>query len=400
MPPFLPQAQLRAPGNQANALLTLGQTVADTISERRSRNAIARFTETGDPNALIASGNNQLATLGVSLKNRAEDRATSDARRAEDVAFRERQLGLSDRRVRLAESEAEAARQRQDAIDRLFGIGGTQQQPAAAPQGNDAELLSDAPVSSQPLTPATTTASEAVQAPSGGGILDGLTQRQRQQVQAMALRDPSAAIKLASGFRQRAPAAVAREAEAKETGKLAAKRATERPKAMARARSAIRKAQDVARSANRLIRHGGLEAATGPIESRLLTTRERTANFETALDTLKTKIFVSAINEMRELSKTGGALGQVTEREIEKMENSVENLSLRQGAQSMRSNLQKVAIQFNESMRMISEAHQAEFGRPLKFTPIDVGPILSGGEGAPSADFQRTGGNVRFRIIN
>lgn len=399
MPPFLPQAQLRAPGNQGNALMRLGQTVADTIAERRSRNALARFTETGDPNALIASGNNQLATLGVSLKNRAEDRRIADTRRAEDVAFREKQLGLSDRRVKLAESEAEAARQRQDAIDRLFGIGGTQQ-PAAAPQSNDAELLSDAPVSSQPLTPAATTASEAVQAPSGGGILDGFTQRQRQQVQAMALKDPSAAIKLASNFRQSAPAAVEREAEAKETGKLAAKRAAERPKAMARARSAIRKALDVARSANQLRRHGGLEAATGPIESRLLTTRERTANFETALDTLKTKIFVSAINEMRELSKTGGALGQVTEREIEKMENSVENLSLRQGAQSMRSNLQRVAIQFNESMRMISEAHQAEFGSPLKFTPIDVGPILPGGEGSPDAGFQRTSGDVRFRIIN
>lgn len=137
---------------------------------------------------------------------------------------------------------------------------------------------------------------------------------------------------------------------------------SEKPAAQARAQSAFDKAGKASQIARGLINHPGLSNAVGPLDSQLPTVREDTANFETELETLKTKVFVSAITEMRELSKTGGALGSVTEREIEKMENSFRNLQLRQGDANMRENLEKLAQDFDDSIARIKQAYEQEYG--------------------------------------
>ncbi|RME97057.1 MAG: hypothetical protein D6773_16315 [Alphaproteobacteria bacterium] len=112
MPPFLPQAQLKAPGNFGNALARLGVAVGEAIEQRRTKNALAEFARTNDPDVLIGSGNNALLTLGTSLRNRAEDIARRKEERAQDLAFREaqarRQQANADRAFALQSEKAKA----------------------------------------------------------------------------------------------------------------------------------------------------------------------------------------------------------------------------------------------------------------------------------------------------
>ncbi len=136
----------------------------------------------------------------------------------------------------------------------------------------------------------------------------------------------------------------------------------DRPRATAAAINTLDKADDMIDMAKKLSKHPGLKSATGPIDSRLPTVFSTTATFETDLDTLKTKIFVQAVNEMRELSKTGGALGSVTEREIEKMENSMRNLSTFQDDRELPKKLMQLAKDLENSKRRIRQAYVAQFG--------------------------------------
>ena len=65
-------------------------------------------------------------------------------------------------------------------------------------------------------------------------------------------------------------------------------------------------------------------------------------NFASELKTLKANIGFNEITQMREASKTGGALGQVSNIEIELLTNSLAGLDTRQSAEDFRKNLAKV----------------------------------------------------------
>ncbi len=136
----------------------------------------------------------------------------------------------------------------------------------------------------------------------------------------------------------------------------------DQPAAVSRMKEAFAAGQRTIELAKNLSKHKGLDSATGPIDAYLPTVFGDTADFETDLETLKTQGFVHAINQMRELSKTGGALGSVTEREIEKMENSYRNLKLRQSEKNMRSNLENFAKDFEQSMKRIQQAYDRQYG--------------------------------------
>ncbi len=166
---------------------------------------------------------------------------------------------------------------------------------------------------------------------------------------------------------------VAREAWDKKAAADAVDRVTNAPLAKTRARESIDSLFKTGEEATRLATHSGLEAASGPISSRLPTLRDNTANFETDLETLSTRIFINTINRMRELSKTGGAVGQVTEKEMAKLENSMKNLSLRQSDGNMRTNLRGVAKEINDSMASIAQAYKEQYGEDMPFQKLDAG---------------------------
>jgi spore germination cell wall hydrolase CwlJ-like protein len=162
--------------------------------------------------------------------------------------------------------------------------------------------------------------------------------------------------------------------------KEAAERVAGAPQAKVRAKESIDSLFRTGQKALDLSKHEGLDAAVGPISSKLPTFRESTANFETDIENLGTRIFINTINRMRELSKTGGAVGSVTEKEMTKLENAMQNLSLRQGEGNMRKNLGSVAREINDSMRNIADAYKTQYGEDLPYQPLEVPEMSSGGD--------------------
>jgi muramidase (phage lysozyme) len=173
---------------------------------------------------------------------------------------------------------------------------------------------------------------------------------------------------------------------ATERAEAQAKREAEAPQAQARAAEAISNLSKTGQEALRLSSHPGLASATGPIQGRLPTLRDDPANFEADVSTLGTKLFINTINQMRELSKTGGAVGSVTEKEMFKLENAQRSLSLTQGDKNMTGNLTKLVGDINESMAAISSAYKQQYGQELPFTPIAVPDIAKGASKAPTLD--------------
>lgn len=78
-------------------------------------------------------------------------------------------------------------------------------------------------------------------------------------------------------------------------------------------------------------------------------------NFKSALDTLKSNIAFGALTEMRAASKTGGALGQVSDREGELLQSSLGALDNGQSPEAFRAQLQKI----QDSLQRWSSAVQS-----------------------------------------
>ena len=80
------------------------------------------------------------------------------------------------------------------------------------------------------------------------------------------------------------------------------------------------------------------------------------------LDTIKTKLFLKVVAEMRAMSPTGGALGSVTEREIEKVENSVTALMEGMTPEALTKNLKELESIVEQATMNIIEAFEEDFG--------------------------------------
>jgi gas vesicle protein len=71
------------------------------------------------------------------------------------------------------------------------------------------------------------------------------------------------------------------------------------------------------------------------------------ANFAAELDTLKSNIAFGELTAMREASKTGGALGQVSDKEGQLLESSLGALSTKQSPENFKQQLQKIKDSIN-----------------------------------------------------
>jgi len=175
----------------------------------------------------------------------------------------------------------------------------------------------------------------------------------------------------------------AREAWDKKAGAETVERIMGAPQAQARAKEAIQTLFKTGSEALRLSSHPGLSSAVGPIQGRLPTFRDDTANFEADLGTLGSKLFINTINQMRELSKSGGAVGSVTEKEMMKLENAQRSLALTQSDGNMVGNMKKLVGDINDSMKSIAEAYKQQYGQDLPFEPIAVPQDAKKGSDVP-----------------
>ncbi len=89
----------------------------------------------------------------------------------------------------------------------------------------------------------------------------------------------------------------------------------------------------------------------------------KATDLKKTIDTIQANLGFQELQTMRDNSPTGGALGNVTERELELLTAAKENLSNSQTPEQLRDNLANLKTQIAASKTRIREAYETDFGR-------------------------------------
>lgn len=84
---------------------------------------------------------------------------------------------------------------------------------------------------------------------------------------------------------------------------------------------------------------------------------------QATIDTIKANLGFEELQRMRDNSPTGGALGQVSERELQLLTATVENLEQSQSPSQLKSNLNALKAQLEGSRQRIKDAFDRDFGQ-------------------------------------
>lgn len=118
----------------------------------------------------------------------------------------------------------------------------------------------------------------------------------------------------------------------------------------------------LATAANELLQNQtGLNAVTG-LSSYLPSVTAPARNADAQLETLKSKVAFSALQAMRDASKTGGALGQVTERELAMLQNSLVPLNQAQTKDQFDKALRDLIAFTEQSKARIRAGYNQKYG--------------------------------------
>lgn len=127
-----------------------------------------------------------------------------------------------------------------------------------------------------------------------------------------------------------------------------------------------------------------INAATGPIASRLLTTNQDVSDFESLVETLSSQAFLAQIPKIK-------GTGNLTEKEGDKLQASLQNLSLRQSPDRLLANV-------DEAVRLLEKARvniTARSGLPA--LPSDVPAKLNVTVGGTTYNFPTIAAADTFR---
>jgi hypothetical protein len=122
------------------------------------------------------------------------------------------------------------------------------------------------------------------------------------------------------------------------------------------------KADDLVKLLTELKEAKGLPQLLGPIESRLPTFRQDTADAEAKLKTILARGQFRELQEMRNNSPTGGALGNVSNFEIQALQNAFAQLDTAQSEASFKRAVDRVVEELNRSKRNLKEAFEDTYG--------------------------------------
>lgn len=112
--------------------------------------------------------------------------------------------------------------------------------------------------------------------------------------------------------------------------------------------------------------HKGLSYITGkyagrvPIAGALYS--QDASNAQAIMETIKSQVFINALQAMREASKTGGAVGNVSDREGDRMENAWTALSQSQDTETFKKRMQELIDQIDSSTEAVSSAYRQTYG--------------------------------------
>src|SRR5690606_16536739 len=112
------------------------------------------------------------------------------------------------------------------------------------------------------------------------------------------------------------------------------------PMAAAQVSGSVAQLDRLEQAASQLLDAPGLPRITGLMGTLPSIPGGDAADAEAQLDTLKSQVGFSVLQQMRDMSKTGGALGQVSDRENTMLQNNLETLQQSQSPEQMRAALQ------------------------------------------------------------
>lgn len=116
-------------------------------------------------------------------------------------------------------------------------------------------------------------------------------------------------------------------------------------------------------AATSLLQHPGLGRITGYVGMFPNLPGGDAADAQATLENLKSQVGFSVLQAMREASKTGGALGAVSDKENEMLQNNLAALQNSQSPEQFRQNLQRI-IEFVEgSKSRMRDAYSRQYGK-------------------------------------
>jgi hypothetical protein len=137
--------------------------------------------------------------------------------------------------------------------------------------------------------------------------------------------------------------------------------------------------------ASELLTMPGLNRTFGPIAGRIGSVTGEATNIETKLTTLKSRVARQALQEIRDASKTGGALGNVSDKDIALLENAIASVDLKQTPDQFRASMDEIKAYASEVRRQVGSAYAGVHGAPAKVLPkAALAQITALGEGVPA----------------
>jgi hypothetical protein len=115
-------------------------------------------------------------------------------------------------------------------------------------------------------------------------------------------------------------------------------------------------------AATRLLKHPGLSGIVGLSGTLPIIPGTNRADANAQLNALKSRIFVSVLQSMREASKTGGAVGNVTEREGDKLEAVLGTLERAQSYGQIQQSLREIIDFSKEGRGRVRSAYEKRWG--------------------------------------
>jgi len=169
-------------------------------------------------------------------------------------------------------------------------------------------------------------------------------------------------------------------AGAKTSGQVNAKLIAGLPQARLRTESIKQNLDKLDAAMTTLHDDPNLGRITGTLAGRTWNITNEATSVQTDLNSIKSQIFQSSLQSMREASKTGGAVGNVSDREGDKLERTLAGLDQSAGTPKFKENLKKAIAQVRLSKELIQNAFDEQYGSidpPAGSTPSPSTPAVT-----------------------
>jgi hypothetical protein len=147
----------------------------------------------------------------------------------------------------------------------------------------------------------------------------------------------------------------------KVTAREKAEREMNYPEATKQTNIAIENLNHLSTELRELKDHKGLSGITGTVYGRTPSVSNESMAAQSKYESIVNNIFVNALQSMRNASKTGGAVGNVSDREGDKLEQTLSALSRAQSTEDFKANVKKAIDRLEIAKKNIKDAYDATY---------------------------------------